>query len=309
MEGRQKVVAQLRQLHNDLQDGLRLEHLTEVLVGLGLRPKAAQKVVDLFREATSSTEPSELREMDLRDLPVRFMDWLCGTASGHAVGAEMAAVAMNEPTKVEDVEVTSDELLQMQAMNGRQTSTMSQERRTWSEVKQGNPKLYTRRPSMMTQPKPLINKRLSVEISEALLQSLDEDTSTWTGKEAAERASSSSTVIVFDWDDTLLPTTAVVDGELDSKKSILEAHAEHVRETLQLAASLGRVAIVTLAARPWLQVSAKRYMPSVDWEHLFHELNIPIVYSREVLDKRHMMAASQERGDQSEREDDGILQT
>ena len=25
---------------------------------------------------------------------VRFMDWLCGTASGHAVGAEMAAVAM-----------------------------------------------------------------------------------------------------------------------------------------------------------------------------------------------------------------------
>lgn len=149
---------------------------------------------------------------------------------------------------------------------------------------------------MMTQPKPLINKRLSVEISEALLQSLDEDTSTWTGKEAAERASSSSTVIVFDWDDTLLPTTAVVDGELDSKKSILEAHAEHVRETLQLAASLGRVAIVTLAARPWLQVSAKRYMPSVDWEHLFHELNIPIVYSREVLDKRHMMAASQEPG-------------
>lgn len=29
---------------------------------------------------------------------------------------------------------------------------------------------------------------------------------------------------------------------------ILEAHAEHVRETLRLAASLGRVAIVTLAA-------------------------------------------------------------
>ena len=31
-------------------------------------------------------------------------------------------------------------------------------------------------------------------------------------------------------------------------RQILEAHAEHVRETLQLAASLGRVAIVTLAA-------------------------------------------------------------
>lgn len=33
--------------------------------------------------------------------------------------------------------------------------------------------------------------------------------------------------------------------------------------------------------RPWLQVSAKRHMPSIDWEHLFHELNIPILYSRE----------------------------
>lgn len=33
-----------------------------------------------------------------------------------------------------------------------------------------------------------------------------------------------------------------------SQPEILEAHAEHVRETLKLAASLGRVAIVTLAA-------------------------------------------------------------
>ncbi|CAE7669957.1 unnamed protein product [Symbiodinium pilosum] len=37
-------------------------------------------------------------------------------------------------------------------------------------------------------------------------------------------------------------------------------------------------------------------MPSVNWEKLFHELDIPIVYAREVLDKYRMMSASQEPG-------------
>jgi len=263
--------------------------LSEVLVGLGLAENAAGKVVELFREATSAT--------DGFGLPVRFMDWLCNSNQGENDALDAV---------LEDACVSPDELNQIQAMQGRGVSNLSQDScslgsdcpSTFSDVKKpGNPKLYTRRPSMMNQPKPSLKgagRRLSVEISEQLLAGLDEDTSTWTGQE--EYSSSSSTVIVFDWDDTLLPTTAVTNEALLSDKSILEAHAEHVRETLKLAASLGRVAIVTLAARPWLQVSAKRYMPSVDWEHLFHELNIPIVYSREVLDKKRMMAASQEPG-------------
>ncbi|CAE7510710.1 unnamed protein product [Symbiodinium necroappetens] len=37
-------------------------------------------------------------------------------------------------------------------------------------------------------------------------------------------------------------------------------------------------------------------MPGVNWEKLFHELDIPIVYAREVLDKYRMMSASQEPG-------------
>lgn len=289
MEKRQKVISLLRQLHQELHGGLRHHHLSEVLIGLGVAEKAALKVVELFVEATAT-------ENGQQDLPVRFMDWLCaGVADADAADAPL-----------KDACVDGDELNQIQAMQGRGVSNASQDScslgsdcpSTFSDFKKpGNPKLYTRRPSMMNQPKPSLKgagRRLSVEISEQLLAGLDEDTSTWTGK--GEKASSSSTVIVFDWDDTLLPTTAVVNEELTPDKSVLETHAEHVRETLRLAASLGRVAIVTLAARPWLQVSAKRYMPSVDWENLFHELNIPIVYSREVLDKRRMMAASQEPG-------------
>eukprot|EP00435_Cladocopium_sp_Y103_P063319 s376_g24.t3 len=287
------VIDLLRKLHQELHGGLRHHHLSEVLIGLGVAEKAAVKVVELFVEATATENGP--------DLPVRFMDWLC---AGQTDAARADADCADAPLK--DACVDSDELHQIQAMQGRGVSNASQDScslgsdcpSTFSDFKKpGNPKLYTRRPSMMNQPKPSLKgagRRLSVEISEQLLAGLDEDTSTWTGKE--QKASSSSTVIVFDWDDTLLPTTAVVNEELTPDKSVLETHAEHVRETLRLAASLGRVAIVTLAARPWLQVSAKRYMPSVDWENLFHELNIPIVYSREVLDKRRMMAASQEPG-------------
>lgn len=143
MEKRQKVISLLRQLHQELHGGLRHHHLSEVLIGLGVAEKAALKVVELFVEATATENGRE-------DLPVRFMDWLCaGVADADAADAPL-----------KDACVDGDELNQIQAMQGRGVSNASQDScslgsdcpSTFSDFKKpGNPKLYTRRPSMMNQ--------------------------------------------------------------------------------------------------------------------------------------------------------------
>lgn len=114
--------------------------------------------------------------------------------------------------------------------------------------------------------------------------------------------------IIFDWDDTLLPTGFLRDalkiypmrytvptpqgrtaaGRQQSSlppgfpcAAALEAHAVQVRELLKLARSIGRVAIVTMAERPWVVESAKQYMPGLGFPRLLRELDIPVYYAAE----------------------------
>jgi len=113
-------------------------------------------------------------------------------------------------------------------------------------------------------------------------------------------------VIIFDWDDTLLPTWYIMEvvkkidekeGPVDPASTFyddLAAHAQTVRKTLCAAREVGRVAIVTLARRPWVATSAAWYLPAADIEKLLEELDIDIYYAREHVIKYQVCVAQLE---------------
>eukprot|EP00448_Togula_jolla_P006413 CAMPEP_0170598596 /NCGR_PEP_ID=MMETSP0224-20130122/16335_1 /TAXON_ID=285029 /ORGANISM="Togula jolla, Strain CCCM 725" /LENGTH=446 /DNA_ID=CAMNT_0010923165 /DNA_START=1 /DNA_END=1342 /DNA_ORIENTATION=- len=106
-------------------------------------------------------------------------------------------------------------------------------------------------------------------------------------------------IFIFDWDDTLSPTTFLelavmpslssngrascnVSQTLDSLNEDspyyirLKEHAVIVESILREAASLGHVAIVTLASVQWFDISAKAFFPGLDIQALLEELNISV---------------------------------
>jgi len=107
-------------------------------------------------------------------------------------------------------------------------------------------------------------------------------------------------VIIFDWDDTLLPTTyikQVVDPKLPTLESIrLGEHQEGplttksphfekfrknalvVEQVLREARKVARVDIVTLATKNWVDISAERYFPGLDVQELLRELDIEVYH-------------------------------
>jgi len=123
------------------------------------------------------------------------------------------------------------------------------------------------------------------------------------------------TSIIFDWDDTLLPTSFITDavricppkcgspalprgragprrgsarstgGSCISKDfpcyAALQRHAELIRRVLTCATGHGRVAIVTSASRPWVFESAEQYLPGLNLPGLFQDLKIPVYYAGE----------------------------
>jgi hypothetical protein len=109
-------------------------------------------------------------------------------------------------------------------------------------------------------------------------------------------SSQSQTVIIFDWDDTLFPTTYVkCDLGLsvrlplqrqnlfpDQMKDIqvnLAKSAAVARQVLQNAAQLGKVVIVTLARKPWVMDSCDFFYPGI--RDLITENGIKVIYAQE----------------------------
>eukprot|EP00425_Heterocapsa_triquetra_P005921 CAMPEP_0195160652 /NCGR_PEP_ID=MMETSP0448-20130528/186773_1 /TAXON_ID=66468 /ORGANISM="Heterocapsa triquestra, Strain CCMP 448" /LENGTH=355 /DNA_ID=CAMNT_0040199453 /DNA_START=67 /DNA_END=1135 /DNA_ORIENTATION=+ len=100
-------------------------------------------------------------------------------------------------------------------------------------------------------------------------------------------------VVIFDWDDTLFPTwyiTDVVWPCIGKEASVpvdspfwdgLSAHAQAVKTVLTAARKCARVAIITLAQRPWVNTSAEICLPGLDLQDLLEELDIPVLYARE----------------------------
>jgi hypothetical protein len=80
------------------------------------------------------------------------------------------------------------------------------------------------------------------------------------------------TVIIFDWDDTLLPSawltsTVGLDQTIQdlpaAQQQELTAHAGLVASLLEAASAYGSVVIITNAQTGWVQFSSERFMPSL----------------------------------------------
>eukprot|EP00440_Ansanella_granifera_P027857 gb/GFBE01030268.1/.p1 GENE.gb/GFBE01030268.1/~~gb/GFBE01030268.1/.p1 ORF type:complete len:349 (+),score=40.55 gb/GFBE01030268.1/:1-1047(+) len=115
--------------------------------------------------------------------------------------------------------------------------------------------------------------------------------------------------IIFDWDDTLLPTTFVNSviapsrprGQLYAPVTRhspfypgLLAVGQAVRELLTTASKFGRVALVTLSQRPWVVNSADWFLPGLDLQELLDELQIPVYYASEHVSPQAFSLYSQE---------------
>jgi len=102
------------------------------------------------------------------------------------------------------------------------------------------------------------------------------------------------TAIIFDWDDTLFPTTYIQhDMQFAPRKPLKEqqikedvrkevqtqlAHcASSARQLLSLAAEVGQVVIVTLSKSPWVRDSIRNFYPGM-WEFLT-QLKVKVVYA------------------------------
>lgn len=81
-----------------------------------------------------------------------------------------------------------------------------------------------------------------------------------------------NTLFVFDWDDTVLPSTWIQSQGLrldagstvsDAQRAELTAVAESVSETLHMARQCGTVVVVTNAERGWIELSCHKFLPTL----------------------------------------------
>lgn len=117
-------------------------------------------------------------------------------------------------------------------------------------------------------------------------------------------ASVDQVIIVFDWDDTLFPTSYIQDdlqlrwnypisqqkhipaGELRMIEEKLDECQKHVDQVLRIACARGHTVILTLAKTGWVDLSCRNFYPMIG--KLLTELNIPIVYAQERSTKEQM---------------------
>lgn len=109
----------------------------------------------------------------------------------------------------------------------------------------------------------------------------------------SDSETSENAVIIFDWDDTLMPTTFIKrnlwlnviadekwrEASVDPSSPFYEMLAEHaqiVERMIRSAREVARVAIVTLATRAWVTISSQVFLPGVNLEALLTELDIEV---------------------------------
>jgi hypothetical protein len=102
-------------------------------------------------------------------------------------------------------------------------------------------------------------------------------------------ASTDQTIIIFDWDDTLCPSTCIksfaqVDAEgrttfdLDEgTREQLEMLADQSLMLIRSAQAMGKVVIVTNARSPWVDISCESFLPSLRGQLQ----DIPVIYAVE----------------------------
>jgi len=102
------------------------------------------------------------------------------------------------------------------------------------------------------------------------------------------------TLLFFDWDDTLFPTSWLLQQRLcdvagvgeamvnDDQQALLQKMADGVSRMLQEALQIGTVVIVTNAEQGWVEMSCSKWMPSV--AHLLQ--NVRIVSARSTYESK-----------------------
>jgi len=103
-------------------------------------------------------------------------------------------------------------------------------------------------------------------------RTLPTSSSTWQPARSHGSRQGGSTLIIFDWDDTLLPTAwlqrqDVLHGLggtlLASQQKMLRKLAKSAAATLSAAKRLGKVVIVTNAWEGWVEKSCARFLPAL----------------------------------------------
>ena len=101
-----------------------------------------------------------------------------------------------------------------------------------------------------------------------------------------DRQALSTTLILFDWDDTLFPTTAMVHNK-PRDRTLCEEHNINlcfaVSHLLNLTRTLGRVMIVTNARAAWVDHTSRTLIP----EMAALLAGIPIVSARDLFEANH----------------------
>eukprot|EP00931_Biecheleriopsis_adriatica_P111740 TRINITY_DN86196_c0_g1_i1.p1 TRINITY_DN86196_c0_g1~~TRINITY_DN86196_c0_g1_i1.p1 ORF type:complete len:403 (+),score=69.91 TRINITY_DN86196_c0_g1_i1:79-1287(+) len=105
------------------------------------------------------------------------------------------------------------------------------------------------------------------------------------------------TLIFFDWDDTLFPTSDLCDrlgldvekGQLDGLSEqqlvLLENWRQALRQYLITAMTLGSVVIITNSRRPWVETTIHHYAPNLKPLFVGPD-SLKVVYAREVFKDR-----------------------
>lgn len=100
-----------------------------------------------------------------------------------------------------------------------------------------------------------------------------------------------TTLILFDWDDTLLASTHLANSNyrLDEPEFLPESVTQQlslledaVIDVLDLADTLGTVCIITNAETGWVELSCKKFLPRV----MSHVENLPIVSARSTYEPK-----------------------
>lgn len=115
------------------------------------------------------------------------------------------------------------------------------------------------------------------------------------------------TLIVFDWDDTLYPTTfedqraknehAVATERKEAGNPNYEGYIRSLKDILRIAANTGAVRILTMAAKGWVQTCLQRTCPEI--LELFKELDIKVIEARVIASTRHIREACADGRDPS----------
>jgi len=94
-----------------------------------------------------------------------------------------------------------------------------------------------------------------------------------------------NTLIIYDWDDTLFPTTFVLNKNQLDQKELLLLEEQNIK-ILEKSRQLGRTIIITNASTQWIYNSSEQYMPNL-YKYI-KNTDIPIISAREYATARHI---------------------